>query len=182
MSDKNKQETERQALDSAIDSIVDLQLRVPADVADYLAYSDLNPVDILKQALIFYTAHGKLPSEVSAEEIVKKPMLLQADALINGERQKDYGDKLQNFAQIAMGFQMILAPKLQATAEITAEDVALCMMQVKIARLTKSPDHKDSILDVAGYAGCYDKIQEEREQCYPLKGATYDAGRKSNGK
>lgn len=102
-------------------------------------------------------------------------LLQQADNLINGARQQEYGDKLQNFSQIAMGFQMVLAAKLQQYAEITAEDVALCMMQVKIARLAKSPDHRDSILDVAGYAGCYDKLQEERKNRIELKGATFDA-------
>ena len=107
----------------------------------------------------------------------KQSLLTEADALINGQRQEDYGDKLQNFAQIAMGLQMILAPKLQHGQEITPEDVAMCMIQVKIARLAKSPDHRDSILDVAGYAGCYDKIQEERNNGTWLLGATRDARR-----
>ena len=73
-----------------------------------------------------------------------------------------------------MLFQGTLATKLLPDSTITAEDVALLMMQVKIARLAKSPDHKDSILDVAGYAGCYDLLQEERANGYELKGATYD--------
>lgn len=101
-------------------------------------------------------------------------MLQRAHLLINGDRQSDYGDKLQNFSQIAMLFQGTLATKLLPDATITAEDVALLMIQVKIARLAKSPDHKDSILDVAGYAGCYDMLQEERANGYELKGATYD--------
>lgn len=101
-------------------------------------------------------------------------LLEQADNLINGDRQKDYGDKLTNFTQIAMLFQGVLAPKLLPDARITPEDVTVLMMQVKIARLSKSPDHKDSILDVAGYAGCYDKIQEERDKGTVLKGALVD--------
>lgn len=99
-------------------------------------------------------------------------MLIRAEKLINGQRQKDYGDKLQSFAQIAMLFQGVLATKLAPTERITAEDVALLMMQVKIARLAKSPDHRDSILDVAGYAGCYDKILDERLRPDTLRGAT----------
>lgn len=104
-----------------------------------------------------------------------KSMLQQAHELINGQRQQDYGDKLQNFSQIAMGFQMVLATKLQPHQHITAEDVALLMMQVKIARLAKSPDHSDSILDVAGYAGCYDLLQKERAAGVELAGATFDS-------
>lgn len=106
---------------------------------------------------------------------VKPNLLVEADQLINGQRQTDYGDKLQNFSQIAMGFQMVLATKLQPGQQISAEDVTLCMMQVKIARLAKSPDHRDSILDVAGYAGCYGKLQEERKNGAELVGATYDS-------
>ena len=104
-------------------------------------------------------------------------MLHRAEALINGERQQDYGDKLQNFSQIAMLFQGVLATKLRPGSAITPEDVALLMMQVKIARLAKSPDHSDSVLDIAGYAGCYDKLQIERAQCAYLEGAIYDPRR-----
>ena len=113
----------------------------------------------------------------NAEYVPPPPLSLleQADQLINGPRQNDYGDKLQNFSQIAMGWQMLLATKLRPDAEIAPEDVALCMIQVKLARLAKSPDHKDSILDVAGYAGCYDLLQAERRAGKQLQGAVYDA-------
>lgn len=103
-----------------------------------------------------------------------KSMLHKAEELITGQRQEDYGDKLQNFSQIAMLFQGILATKIQADVLISPEDVALLMICVKMARLVKSPDHSDSILDIAGYAGCYDKLQRERKQQKKLKGATKD--------
>lgn len=120
--------------------------------------------------------HGAEGQPLSQPKI---PMLHRAEDLINGQRQADYGDKLANFSQIAMGFQMVLAAKLAPGSEISPEDVALCMMQVKIARLAKSPDHSDSILDIAGYAGCYDKLQEERKEITvnngSLPGAIYDS-------
>ena len=99
-----------------------------------------------------------VPDQVTAP----KSMLQQADDLINGQRQLDYGAKRRNFTQIAMGMQMVLAAKLLPGAVITASDVALLMIQVKIARLAKSPKHKDSKIDVAGYIGCMDKLQNER--------------------
>lgn len=108
------------------------------------------------------------------KETAKPTMLQQADATINGDRQRDYGDKLQNFSQIAMLWQGTLATKLHPGQAITPEDVALCMIQVKIARLAKSPDHFDSILDVAGYAGCYSLLQGERVAGLELLGATID--------
>lgn len=112
------------------------------------------------------------PSSTSSFKIMS--ILTQAEELINGQRQQDYGNKLQNFAQIAMLWQGTLAMKIAPGQRITPEDVALCMMQVKIARLAKSPDHVDSIIDVAGYAGCYDKLQEERAEGVELSGVIVD--------
>lgn len=101
-------------------------------------------------------------------------MLEQADAIIAGDRQRDYGDKLQNFSQIAMLWQGTLAHLLQPNAAITPELVTMCMIQVKLARLAKSPDHADSLLDVAGYAGCMSILQQERIEGKELLGATKD--------
>lgn len=103
-----------------------------------------------------------------------KSLLQQAHDTIHGARQQDYGDKLQNFSQIAMIWQGLLAHKLGATSTITPEDVALCMIGVKMSRLAKSPDHFDSILDIAGYAGCYAHLQEERTNGVELAGAIFD--------
>ena len=105
----------------------------------------------------------------------KRNVLKEADAIVNGQRQTDYGDKRQNFAQIAMIWQGILATKLQKEAAITPEDVALLMIGVKMARLAKSPDHYDSIMDIAGYAACMDTLQQERSAQQSLLGATNDA-------
>lgn len=102
------------------------------------------------------------------------PMLHAAQDLVEGDRQQDYGNKLQNFSQIAMLWQGTLAMKLAPGQRITPEDVALCMMQVKIARLAKSPDHSDSIMDVAGYSACYSILQDERAAGVELPGVIVD--------
>lgn len=104
------------------------------------------------------------------------PSLLQrADDLINGHRQQDYGDKLQNFSQIAMMIQGVLAHKLLPSSAISPEDVAAIMICVKLSRVAKSPDHTDSWLDIAGYAGCVDILQQERATGAALLGATADS-------
>jgi len=110
-----------------------------------------------------------------AATVTPKPMLQQAQETISGPREQEYGNKLQNFSQIAMIWQGILAPKLQLGCVISPEDVALLMIGVKMARLSKSPDHFDSILDVAGYAGCYSHLQEDRKAGKELLGATEDS-------
>lgn len=103
------------------------------------------------------------------------PSLLQrAEETINGQRQADYGDKLQNFSQIAMIWQGILAHKLLPNAAISPEDVAAMMIGLKLSRVAKTPDHTDSWLDIAGYAGCVDILQQERIAGAALLGATRD--------
>jgi hypothetical protein len=117
--------------------------------------------------------HKSLLKDAQAVEV---PLLHRAHELINGQRQEDYGDKRQNFSQTAMIWSGILAHKLLPGLALTPEDVALCMMGLKISRLAKTPDHKDSILDIAGYAGCMDLLQKERVSERPLLGATRDEG------
>jgi len=141
-------------------------LRLPTRLAEFV---EANPIPVQKILQDWLDKNFALTGECEEE-----PMLHRAQALIQGQRQEDYGDKLQNFSQIAMLWQGYLAPKLQHHAAITPEDVALCMILVKMARLAKSPDHKDSVLDIAGYAGCYDMLQAERAYSYPLTGAIRD--------
>lgn len=128
---------------------------------------------------------GKTPppplTSVSYEDIGKNPdyipktdILAEADRTIHGPREKEYGNKRQNFTQIAMIWQGLLAPKLLPNSRITPEDVGLLMIAVKMARLAKSPDHRDSILDIAGYAGCIDELQLQRAWPTKLQGATVD--------
>lgn len=104
----------------------------------------------------------------------RSELLPFADSLIHGDRENEYGSKLTNFTQIAMLFQGTLATKLLPGARITPEDVALLMIQVKVARLAKSPDHTDSVVDIAGYAGCYDELQLQRQNGMGLPGAMVD--------
>jgi uncharacterized protein YmfQ (DUF2313 family) len=114
------------------------------------------------------------PNEAT-NPVPDQSILAIAEGLVNGQRQQDYGDKLQNFSQISMLWQGYLAMKLGPDARITPEDVAMMMMLVKMARLAKSPDHLDSLVDIAGYARCMDMLQIERKNLTVLPGALRDA-------
>lgn len=94
--------------------------------------------------------------------ILQTTLLADAAATIAGPREQEYGNKLQNFSQIAALWQVLLQGKLQPLARVTAEDVGMLMIAVKLARLTKTPNHRDSLLDIAGYAGCIDELQLQR--------------------
>lgn len=77
---------------------------------------------------------------------MKRDQLLhKAEELINGDRAKDYGDAKKNFEDIARLWSVVLG------IEVTAQQMALCMIMVKAARLMKT-DHEDSWIDIAGYA------------------------------
>jgi hypothetical protein len=91
----------------------------------------------------------------------KVNILEEAEGLINGERQQDYGNVTENFDRIA---GMWSAYK---DSYFTAHDVANMMAIVKIARLANGY-HRDSVVDVAGYAALvervFDEDREAREQ------------------
>lgn len=76
-------------------------------------------------------------------------ILEEAIALINGNRAEDYGDAQKNFQHMADLVNLIIK---KADGKLSASDMALVMIQVKIARLQETPDHEDSWTDIAGYA------------------------------
>lgn len=105
------------------------------------------------------------------QQLLTKPkltsaqMLKTADALVSGERQKDYGHPLDNFTNIAELLNAYLNNSLRLTghASLQAENVADIMILLKIARL-QNGHHDDSVLDIAGYAKTRLMVHEEREK------------------
>ena len=76
-------------------------------------------------------------------------VLAEAEHVTSGERQKDYGHPRDDFARTAAMWNGLLAGKLRAP--ITAIDIPLCMIAVKLAR--EAHRHKrDNLVDIAGYA------------------------------
>jgi hypothetical protein len=64
------------------------------------------------------------------------------------DRGATYGDAFTNHARIAEIWRVILGKH-----NITPEQVAQCMIAVKLARLVQTPGHYDSYVDICGYAG-----------------------------
>lgn len=58
----------------------------------------------------------------------------------------NYGDPVVNHARIAALWSAYLG------REVTAHEVAVCMILVKISRLASDPGHLDSLVDIDGYA------------------------------
>ena len=84
----------------------------------------------------------------------ERESILQEAQRIIFERPQAYGHPKKNFASIAELWSAYLG------REITVVDVAHMQILVKIAR-QKTGYHRDSSADIAGYAGCLERIFEE---------------------
>ena len=104
-------------------------------------------------------AYTDMEASLRQEAEVRRSILHRAHEAVNGDRQENYGDQLENFTNIADRMTITLRTKL--VEPITPQEVALLMLDVKLARLSKTGGrHTDSIVDVAGYAECLDKVNQ----------------------
>lgn len=84
-----------------------------------------------------------------------KSVLLEAEALINGDRAKDYGDVRVNFTNWRDMCRGTGRPNLK---HITAEDLAVIMVCLKVARDSHTPK-RDNLVDGAAY---FDLLEQVR--------------------
>jgi len=82
-------------------------------------------------------------------------ILEEASRLTNQDRQEAYGHPADDFAKVAALTQPILDSDIDPRLKH-----ALYMIQVKIARLLNTPDHTDSMVDIAGYINTYSMVLE----------------------
>lgn len=75
----------------------------------------------------------------------------EAKKLVEGERQRDYGDINDSFTRIAGLWSAYIDIK------IDKYDVAKMMILLKISR-AKHSNHIDSYVDAVGYIECIDKL------------------------
>jgi len=73
-------------------------------------------------------------------------ILAEATRLISGERDREYGSPAENFQRIADLWLITFG------WDATPPKVALAMLLVKAARLAPNQTHRDSWIDIAGYA------------------------------
>lgn len=73
-------------------------------------------------------------------------MLAHADQLVSDTRAEQYGEAYEGFARIAGLWSDLFGFPFEA------QDVALAMILVKVARLGPNGAHFDSWADIAGYA------------------------------
>ncbi|AXQ63561.1 hypothetical protein SEA_DIXON_55 [Mycobacterium phage Dixon] len=87
-------------------------------------------------------------------------ILQEAERLINGDRAATYGDASKSFWDIAERWNVELMDKLNQS--LTAHDVAHMMIQLKLSR-ARNGFHRDSYVDIGGYAGLTERLTPEPE-------------------
>ena len=78
--------------------------------------------------------------------------LLEQAAGVVARRRSTYGQPIELFEHVAKRWSLVLG------VEVTAAQAVLCLIDLKLARLTQDPRHLDSITDIAGYAGCLAEV------------------------
>jgi hypothetical protein len=84
--------------------------------------------------------------------------LKEALKILRGPREKEYGDKQTNHTNIANLWSVYL------DKNITAHDVAMLMLLLKVAR-TKSPNPtKDTYVDMVGYSAIAGELADDKSK------------------
>lgn len=99
--------------------------------------------------------HNPAPAEKtprSSPKWLAVEVLGTAANLVGGDRADKHGDKTQNHQNIARLWSAYLQ------VPITAEQVALMMVLLKVARTQHGGLNHDDYVDMAGYAGCAAEI------------------------
>ena len=81
-------------------------------------------------------------------------VLDEAKDIIYGDREKTYGKPSKNLETIAVFWSEYIGTKL------SAKDVAVMMVLLKAARLRNDLTHRDSVVDICGYAALIERCDE----------------------
>jgi hypothetical protein len=88
----------------------------------------------------------------------RKKLIDEASQYVTKDRNTSYGEPEDNFQAIADVWNAqgvrIDKPHNGSHRNVTSTDVALMMAGMKLARLKTNPSHRDSWVDLIGYAAC----------------------------
>lgn len=76
----------------------------------------------------------------------------EAERTIGGPRRGEYGAAMESFRRIALTWSAVLG------VEVTGQQVALCMVGLKVCREANGHKH-DSLVDICGYTGLLAEIE-----------------------
>ena len=96
----------------------------------------------------------------------------EAHGLVYGARAATYGHPRVDFSIIAKVWTGLLQDLLKEGAELDPYRVAVLMTGLKLARLVKSPTHRDSRMDTIGYMLTMERLDESKNPCAEVEAAT----------
>lgn len=119
----------------------------------------LQPVGNVPLEALLNSAHvGYAPLQdagsTEAPDLPRQALLKEALQITSHDRNKAYGNPEDNFENIAAYWRVYYKQRFKTHLDITPQDVAHCMILMKMARLATNCAHRDSLVDIAGYAAC----------------------------
>jgi Domain of unknown function (DUF6378) len=95
---------------------------------------------------------------------VRAGVLFEAEHLVNGDRNNQYGDPIEDFQRTADFWSTYISSLAGVDVYLKPHDVAVMMSLLKISRITWSPTKRDHWVDLSGYAACgYDCAEREKD-------------------
>lgn len=94
---------------------------------------------------------------MSATATPTESILAEAIRITGGDRRRDYDHALPNHERIAKLWNAYLVCRKEPTCAISAEDVVVLMILLKLARHAHTPK-RDNWVDIAGYARCGSQV------------------------
>ena len=85
-------------------------------------------------------------------------VLEEAHKIIYGDREKTYGKPSKNLDTIAKMWSAYLTAV--GERDLNPKDVATMMVLLKAARLANDQTHRDSVVDICGYAALIERCDE----------------------
>ncbi len=83
---------------------------------------------------------------------MNRQAILDRAASVMAERGQTYGDAATSMEAVAARWSVTLG------YPVTAAEVVLCLIDLKLARLAHDPRHHDSAVDVIGYAALLPEV------------------------